>query len=276
MRERQGWRRAVLGGVVAAGAVIGLLGTGVAPADAATGAPAAVTSYAYTSAAGDFIGQGAQNTYKAPAAAIGVEGTGAGVTASITSGGENWTVQLAAPRGDVLRPGVYQGVEEAPTRTGRAPGLYVFGDGRACDRVYGRFSVNQIETDPATGAVTLLDAGYTQHCDSATAPALTGTVKYRAYPLSYGFTSDPGDFIGGGASVHYTGSTSTFTLTGTTSGFRYGVSGRRDDWTALVAAPAGETFAAGRTYPTTRMETPAPPSWTSSATAAAATPARAS
>lgn len=253
MRKRQGWRRAVMGGVVGAGAVIGLLGAGVAPAQAATGTPAPVSSYKFTSAAGDYIGQGGTGSYVAPAATVNVGGTGASLVVDVSTATDDWAIDLAAPIGDVLRPGVYHDAERAPFRTGRSPGLDVSGEGRGCNEVYGQFSVNQIKTDPTTGAVTLLDATFTQHCESATAPALTGTVKYQAYPLSYGFTSDAGDYIGGGASVTYTGATSTFTLSGTTSRFQYGVSGKRDDWTALVAPPAGQTFAAGQTYQTTRM-----------------------
>jgi hypothetical protein len=252
MFKRQGRRRALLGIAVGVGAVVGLLGAGVAPAQADAGAPLPVTSYAFTSAAGDPIGGGAKATYKAPDSSVTLSGTAASVVLSVRSGDDNWTVDLAAPRGDVLRPGVYQNAERASFRTGRSPGLDVYGDGRGCNDVYGQFSVNQIATDPATGAVTLLDATFTQHCDSAAAPALKGTVKYQALPLSYAFTSDAGDYIGGGRSVTYTGSTSTFDLSGTASRLGYDISGKRDDWDAIIAAPTGGQLTAGQTYTTTR------------------------
>lgn len=252
MLKRQGWRRALMGGVVGMGAVVGLLGAGIAPAQAAAaGAPKAVTSYAFTSAAGDYVGGGAKGSYTPANATIAVDGTAAGFQMSVSTAGEDWTIMLAAPRGDVLRPGVYAKAEEAPIRTGHAPGLFVFGDGRACSDVYGQFSIDQIATDPTTGDVTMLDATFTQRC-SPTAPTLKGTVKYQAYPLSFAYASDPGDYIGGGQSVGYNGANSTFTLTGSADGvLQYGISGKRDDWSALIAPPTGQTLAAGQTYPTT-------------------------
>ncbi|MEN3356050.1 MAG: hypothetical protein V7637_32 [Mycobacteriales bacterium] len=53
----------------------------------------------------------------------------------------------------------------------------------------------------------------------------------------------------------YAGSTSPFTLSGNASNLRYGVSGLRDDWTALVAAPTGQTLHVG-SYSTTRFAGP--------------------
>jgi hypothetical protein len=163
-----------------------------------------------------------------------------------------WTVELAAPAGEQLKPGVYRNAERAAFRTGRSPGLDVSGDGRGCNEVYGQFSVNQIETD-TSGAITVLDASYTQHCENADAPALKGVVKYRAYPLSYAYTSDPGDYIGQGATQTHLGATSTFSLSSYGDGVQYDVSGKREYWTALLTPPDGEQFVAGHTYQAERF-----------------------
>ena len=73
----------------------------------------------------------------------GVSGTAGFLTVSVTSGAEWWHIDLAAPRGETLRPGVYHDAERAAFRTGRAPGLDVSGDGRGCNEVYGEFAVDQ-------------------------------------------------------------------------------------------------------------------------------------
>ncbi|MFF3410293.1 hypothetical protein ACFYW8_29655 [Streptomyces sp. NPDC002742] len=250
-----GWRRVLTGVLAGLTATIGLTMAQAAPAAAATGTPAAVTKYSHTSQPGDYIGQGLSVAYTPNTATISAGGSAEDARFRVSTGSTWWDVELAAPQGEKLHPGIYRNAERAPFRTGRSPGLDVSGDGRGCNEVYGQFSVNQIETD-ASGAITLLDATYTQHCESATAPALKGVVKYLAYPLSYAYTSDAGDYIGQGVSQTHTGSTSTFSLSGTGDGIRYGVSGKREDWSAAISAPTGEQLKAGSTYATERFRGP--------------------
>ncbi|MEU6995669.1 hypothetical protein ABZ953_34075 [Streptomyces sp. NPDC046465] len=244
-------RSSALVGVAVAGGLLAVAAPAqAAPAQAAAGDPVAVSSYAYTSAQGDHIGQGGSGTYKDPQSPMQIRGTAESLTVSLPDA--QWSIDIAAPRGEKLRPGVYRGAERAAFRTGRSPGLDVSGGSRGCNEVFGQFSVNQIETD-ADGTVTLLDASFTQNCESATAPALKGVVKYRAYPLSYRFQSDPGDYIGGGRTVGYTGSTSTFRATGDASRVHYSASGKRDDWSADIGAPKGQAFEVGKTYQANRF-----------------------
>ncbi|MFJ9543380.1 hypothetical protein ACIRPX_39960 [Streptomyces sp. NPDC101225] len=229
--------------MVAAGLGVAVTGT----ASAATGVPSAVTKYRYTSEAGDYIGQGGSAVYTPSTATVSVGGDAQYVRFRVSTDDEWWDVDLAAPSGEQLHPGVYRDAERAAFRTGRSPGLDVSGDGRGCNEVYGQFSVNQIETD-ASGAITVLDATYTQHCESAGAPALKGVLKYRAFPLSYAYTSDPGDYVGQGVTQTHRGATSTFSLSRYGDGIQYGVSGKREYWTALLTPPDGEQFEAGHTY----------------------------
>ncbi|GGS54232.1 hypothetical protein AB0E75_17995 [Streptomyces griseoviridis] len=258
-RTRTGRGRAVLGTLAGLTATIGLTTALAAPAHAApaqadAGAPVAVTEYSHTSEAGDYIGQGGTAAYTPDTAEIAVTGDAGQLRLRVWAESAEdltwWEVSLAAPKGERLRPGVYRDVERTPLRTGRAPGLDVYGEGRSCDDVYGRFAVNQIETDDS-GAVTVLDATYTQRCDRATAPALKGVVKYRAFPLSYTYTSDPDDFVARGASGDHTGATSVFGLRPWAGGrgLQYNVEGNRESYSALMTPPTGEQFEAGRTYP---------------------------
>src|SRR5205807_117490 len=62
---------------------------------------------------------------------------------------------------------------------GASPGLDINGDGRGCNQVYGQFAIAHITAD-ATSAITVLDATFTQQCQSPTAPALTGRIQYQA------------------------------------------------------------------------------------------------
>ncbi|WP_432176825.1 hypothetical protein [Streptomyces sp. Tue6028] len=251
MLRRTGWRRALTGLLAGLTATVGLTTALAAPAAAAGGAPVAVTKYSHTSRAGDYIGQGSAAAYTARTATITVGGSAEYARFRVSTDSTWWDVELAAPAGQKLHPGVYRDAERAAFRTGRSPGLDVSGDGRGCNEVYGQFSVDQIETD-GSGAITVLDATYTQHCESATAPALKGVVKYRALPLSYAHTSDSGDYIGQGTSARHTGATSTFGLRAWGDGVQYDVSGKREYYTALLTPPTGQRLEAGRTYETRR------------------------
>ncbi|MFH8345799.1 hypothetical protein [Streptomyces sp. NPDC018045] len=254
MRHRlKRWRRSVGGAAIALCAAVGLGGAPAAPAAAAAG-PAPVTSYTYKSVAGDYIGQGRAGTYREPAAKITSTGNAGELRVRVSTADERWDIDLAAPKGEQLRPGVYRNAERAAFRTGRSPGLDVGGNGRGCNEVYGQFTVDQIATD-ATGAITLLDASYTQNCESATAPPLKGTVKYRALPLSYAYRSEAGDWVGQGKSVTHTGATSTFSLRDSHGGgVEFGVEGKREYWTAVFRPPLGERLTTGRTYQVTGAE----------------------
>ncbi|GAA1294340.1 hypothetical protein GCM10009579_70710 [Streptomyces javensis] len=254
VRSRTRWRRIVSSAATGLIAVTGLLGAVAAPAHAAPEtAVGAVTSFTYTSERGDWVGRGETGSYAAPTDTLKAVGTAEYLTVQVSTGAlRSWTIELAAPKGETLHPGVYREAERAGSRTGRAPGLDVSGLGRGCNEVYGQFAIDQIETD-ASGAVTMLDATFTQRCQEA-APALNGTVKINAHPLSYGYTSDEGDPLGGGRSDVHTGSTSLFTLAGTGVGhIDVGVSGKRQNWSVTMAAPGGEAVEVGRTYQTTRL-----------------------
>ncbi|WP_030667475.1 hypothetical protein [Streptomyces rimosus] len=254
MRNRlQRWRRSVGGAAVALCTAVGLGGALAPPAAAASG-PTPVTSYTYTSVAGDYIGQGRAGTYREPAATITVGGDAryATIRVSNTEDWQDWwDIELAAPKGEQLHPGVYRNAERAAFRTGRTPGLDVGGNGRGCNTVYGQFTVHQIATD-AAGVITMLDASYTQNCESATAQPLKGTVKYRALPLSYAYKSEAGDPIGQGKSVTHTGATSLFRLTDSyAGGVSFEAEGKREHWTVVIRPPSGERLTAGRTYQVT-------------------------
>ncbi|MFH9863639.1 hypothetical protein [Streptomyces sp. NPDC017202] len=248
--------RGLLGALVSLSAAIGLTAGLAAPAEAAGTTPVAVTKYSHTSESGDWVGQGGSVAYTPKTATITVEGAAETLTVRIENDAVWWTVQLEAPAGEKLHPGVYRDAERAGFTTGRAPGLDVNGQSRGCNRVYGQFAVNQIEAD-ASGAITTLDATYTQRCESADAPVLKGAVKYHAYPLSFSYASEPGDYVGQGRTGTHTGATSLFSLRSWgIGGLSYEASGKREKWSALLVPPVGESFEAGRTYTAERGNGP--------------------
>ena len=164
-------------GLVPAAAVVALT-LAAAPLHARAGATY-TSSYSFVSAAGDYIGQGATASYAEPSATFGMSGSVGSLQFSVSTSTEWWYVDLAAPIGQQLQSGTtYTNAMRAAFRTGSAPGLDVFGDGRGCNTVYGQFTINSIASD-SSGNVTLLDATFTQNCEQPTAPPLNGVVKYR-------------------------------------------------------------------------------------------------
>jgi hypothetical protein len=221
---------------------------------AAAAATTGSTSYSYTSAAGDYIGQGVSRTYTAPGDTVSVRGDRGHVSvyAQDATGSSWWSVDLSAGAGDTLHPGTFVDAERDPFRTGRAPGLDASGEGRGCNEVYGRFTVNQIAFDTA-GALSMADITFVQRCESESAPAYTGTIHLNQFPLSYRQVSDAGDYVGGGGSKTYLNSTSLITVSGGATGFSLDVSGQRDWWNGSFSAPTGTTLTVGKTYPAARF-----------------------
>ena len=130
--------------------------------------------FSFKSTSGDYIGGGATVDYKTPAYPVSVTGTLGAV--HVSAGG--WTLDLAAPKGYQLTPGTnYLGATRYPFNTGPAPGLSVSGNGRGCNQDFGSFTIKSVTSGP-DGSITGLDATFTQTCESKTAPALTGFVKY--------------------------------------------------------------------------------------------------
>ena len=187
-RSALGRSRASLATVLAILSALAIAVFAARPADASMPTR---TMYKYTSETGDYIGGGGTNRYTPANSTISVGGTDGSLTLSVRTATEYWTINLAAPLGEKLHPGVYDDTERASFRTGRAPGLDVSGNHRGCNEIWGSFAINQITTDES-GKVTMLDASFTQHCELATAPALEGVVKFKAPPLSYVYRSYTG------------------------------------------------------------------------------------
>src|SRR5439155_925091 len=78
------------------------------------------------------------------------------------------------PHPDALFPGAVRW----PFQAASAPGLSVYGDGRGCNTLTGRFLVLE-GTYGADGGVQSFAADFEQHCEDGV-PALFGSIRYRA------------------------------------------------------------------------------------------------
>jgi HYR domain len=91
-----------------------------------------------------------------------------------------WFIELAAPLGGQLSPGAYEGALRWPFQPPESPGLSIFGDGRGCNTLTGRFDVNTVSFAP-TGELLVFEADFEQHCEGNPA-ALHGRIRIENPP----------------------------------------------------------------------------------------------
>lgn len=154
-----------------------------APGPAAAAHPT-VSVFTYTSSPGDYIGQGARRTFTDAETVFSGSLSSPHFVEIVVRGegewwtGEYWRIWFAAPDGAPLAPGTYTGAERHPFESPGAPGLSMFGTGRGCNRSYGSFTVHSIEFE-GSGELSEFSADFVQHCETPTAPPVTGSVRYR-------------------------------------------------------------------------------------------------
>ena len=137
------------------------------------------------SQAGDYIGQGegrlitpADGTFTASR----TFDNGVNVDFAGTAPGDFWSAAFAAPMSATLVPGIYEGATHWPFQAASSPGLSVYGGGRGCNTLTGRFAVLEA-TYGADGKVESFAANFEEHCEGA-APALFGSIRYDAGDLA--------------------------------------------------------------------------------------------
>lgn len=139
------------------------------------------TMVVMNSATGDYIGQGKHWVYSSVNVTVGattIDGlNGVALTIEGTDA-VTWQMQFAAPIGRTLAPGVYANVVLPPTRTS-TPSMDVAANTRGCGAVFGRFVVREIRFSD-DGAVDGAAIDFEQQCQTASAPKLVGSVRYRS------------------------------------------------------------------------------------------------
>jgi len=93
----------------------------------------------------------------------------------LTSSSGSTSADFAAPKGAVLRPGLYDPAERYPFQDGLLAGLSL---GGSCNTIAGKFSVEELSRSP-TAPVTRLSIIFEQHCDGAAA-ATRGVINFQA------------------------------------------------------------------------------------------------
>jgi hypothetical protein len=158
---------AVLLFVVACGVLVSP--TGTASADL----PAPLTAASFDGEPGHYISQSNQFT----SVTAGLRGSNI-LTFVVSTPGVTYNVWFAPPGAQQMTVGTYEAAERADFRAAGHPGIDIFGMGRGCNTVAGRFIVDQIELDPG-GVPTVFSARFEHHCEGSN-PALFGSISYNA------------------------------------------------------------------------------------------------
>jgi hypothetical protein len=206
---------------------------------------AAQTVFAFSSAEGDWVGQGETRTFTPANATFSVnvpDYDPQQVSIYVNTPDEVWSISLAVPKGQAIAPGRHVDAERTSFRTGRSPGIDVGGAGRGCNQTWGSFNVRQVHWTP-DGQLAGLEADFIQRCESATAPPLAGVIRWKAPQLSL---SLGGALLGPGLPATFHGDTSVFELYGDTAGLAYYGSGKRRDWWIMITPPTGKPLQVGQ------------------------------
>jgi hypothetical protein len=100
------------------------------------------------------------------------------VDAATWSGADFVRVELNGPGGVPLATGHYPGARNRDVDPA-SPGMLVISNGLGCGDDYGEFTITRVERDTA-GALTALDATFTQRCGDPAGPALHGSIQFEA------------------------------------------------------------------------------------------------
>ncbi|HEX8648587.1 MAG TPA: calcium-binding protein [Thermoleophilaceae bacterium] len=163
-----------LRGAVLASAVLAAL----APAGAAASHEDAPASVVLFSEPGDYVGMGEHRVFHPGNSTMGAGWRDEGYLGISLQGGssdDNFGLDFAAPKGQPLRPGVYDNAMRAGLQDPGRPGIDVNGDGRGCNVVLGRFEVREIDVTPE-GGVRKLWIVFEHHCHGAL-QAMYGEVR---------------------------------------------------------------------------------------------------
>jgi hypothetical protein len=137
-----------------------------------------LNEFSYQSEMGEHIGGGMNATIKPPEATFSLSGDAAALTFGLKTKDGYWQVKLSAPKGETLHTGRYNTIEPTSYKLDKLPALAVSSNGAECNAFFGSFTIEQLITDNA-GKVTALAASFTQRCEVADAPPLSGSLKYN-------------------------------------------------------------------------------------------------
>jgi hypothetical protein len=172
-------------------------------APVATGVTTKRTFVTMYSQNGEYIGQGEHRLFLPSMGSITVTGNAGYVSVGVSGGthGDEFTLTFGAPSGTRFDTRTYLRAQRTPFASAGHPGIDIYGDGRGCNEISGRFDVKDFATD-ASGTITRLWIVFEQHCEGDP-PALFGELMYRepqpvkpfaAAPIDVWF---PDTYVGG-------------------------------------------------------------------------------
>jgi hypothetical protein len=100
-----------------------------------------------------------------------------GVSVALNKG-DHWETDFTIPNNVNLTAGDYENAQRFPFQPPGTPGLSVYGAGRGCNTLSGRFVVNKASY-AASGAVKQFSADFEQHCESGAA-GLFGSIRINS------------------------------------------------------------------------------------------------
>ena len=130
-----------------------------------------VTSVVTFSDPGDYIGVGQPRFFYPGNSSIKIIGNAGYFTISVSGGSigtDNFSMVFAAPPSETLHTGLYTGLQRAPFRQSGHAGMDIYGDGRGCNEVGGRFDVKDFHVG-GNGIPDRLWISYEQHCETVPA-----------------------------------------------------------------------------------------------------------
>ena len=213
---------------------------------------------------GDYVGRGVDHLYMPPTTAFQAWLPQGGDTFRADLTGPSWGVFISAPRGVPLAVGSYTGAVRSAFRPDGVPGLDVSGDGRGCNTLTGKFTVNEIAYSQYN-ELMLFDATFEQHCEGAV-PALFGHIRVEIPPPTPGVTlpvgsvavptsgsflymNSQGEYIGQGRESLYTAFDSSIYGALPLGGSKFNASVIQGNyvhwWYVDIASPAGQPLALG-------------------------------
>ena len=89
-----------------------------------------------------------------------------------------WSLEFVAAGNAPLAIGRYEDAQRSPFQDAGRPGLSMFGTGRGCNQLAGRFEIFELERD-ANGNVTRLALDFEQRCE-ITGPPLFGSIRVNS------------------------------------------------------------------------------------------------
>src|SRR5207247_1350853 len=96
----------------------------------------------------------------------------------LDSQGHWFTLEFEALQGSPLVPGTYEGAARFPFNSPDQPGLSIFGDGRGCNELTGRFVVQEATYDSGGRPLTFA-VSFEQHCEGGPY-ALFGDLRFNS------------------------------------------------------------------------------------------------